>query len=103
MGLFSCISGNKYKLIWIVKKLSTAHDWYVLTTKKELTIFKESKYNKISNIEGIMNETETMICFRTVAILSHVLSKKNPKTNDSSFSFLADYISEDNYKEMSRK
>lgn len=50
-----------------------------------------------------MNETETMICFRTVAILSHVLSKKNPKTNDSSFSFPADYVSEDNYKEMSRK
>ena len=55
-----------------------------------------------------MNETETMICFRTVAILSHVLSKKktktkNPKINDSSFSFPADYISEDKYKEMSRK
>lgn len=72
-------SGSKYKLIWIVKKLSTAQDRYVLTTKKELRIFKESKYNKISNIEGIVNETETMICFRTVAILSHVLEKQTNK------------------------
>ena len=49
---------------------------------------------------------KTMIRFRTVEILSHVLpkkKKKNPKISDSSFSFPTDYISEDNYKEMSRK
>ena len=106
LGLFSCISGSKYKLILIVKKLSTAQDWYVLTTKKELTIFKESKYNKISNIEAIVNETEnydTLYNYSDFESCFTKKKKKNPKISDSSFSFPTDHISEDNYKEMSRK
>lgn len=70
----------------------TDQDWYALITKQELTIFKESKYNKIPNIEAVVNKTDTMVCFRNVFWFWVMLYKK--LINYNSLSFPADCISD---------